>query len=145
MESKIFTIERIFKANKKDVWRAITEKELMKQWYFDLPEFKAEVGFTFEFTSGEEGGKQYLHRCTITEVVKEKKLTHTWCYAGYEGISILTYELFNEGDNTKLKLTHSGIETFPPDITDFAYHNFETGWKHIININLKDFLEKISN
>jgi uncharacterized protein YndB with AHSA1/START domain len=40
MNNKVFTIERIFEANSKDVWAAITKKELMKQWYFDLPEFK---------------------------------------------------------------------------------------------------------
>ena len=49
MIPKTFTAERIFKATRKDVWRALTEKDLMKQWYFDLPEFKAEVGFTFKF------------------------------------------------------------------------------------------------
>jgi uncharacterized protein YndB with AHSA1/START domain len=141
VENKVFTIERTFKANIKDVWRAITEKDIMKKWYFDLPEFKPEVGFSFEFTGGEKGGKQYLHRCVITEVVIEKKLTHTWCYKGYDGVSYLTFELFDEGENTRLKLTHSGIENFPADVADFAYHNFETGWNHIINISLKDFLE----
>jgi uncharacterized protein YndB with AHSA1/START domain len=65
VENKIFTIERTFNAKRKDVWLAITEKDLMKQWYFDLPEFKAEAGFTFEFTGGEEGGKQYVRRCFL--------------------------------------------------------------------------------
>jgi uncharacterized protein YndB with AHSA1/START domain len=141
MTPKIVTIERIFNARRKDVWRAITEKDLMKQWYFDLPEFKAEVGFTFEFTGGEEGGPQYLHHCEITEVIKEKKLTHTWMYVGYSGISYLTFELFDVGKKTKLKLTHSGIDTFPAEIADFAFHNFEAGWNHIINIGLTSFLE----
>ncbi len=50
MTPKTFTAERIFKATRKEVWRALTEKELMKQWYFDLPEFRAEVGFTFGIT-----------------------------------------------------------------------------------------------
>ncbi len=142
MIQKTFTIERIFNAKLATVWRAITEKDLMKQWYFDLSEFKAEVGFTFEFTGGEEGGKQYLHHCVITEVIVEKKLTHTWSYVGYEGISYLTYELFADGDNTKLILTHAGIETFPSDNTDFAFSNFEQGWNYIVDTALKNFLEK---
>jgi uncharacterized protein YndB with AHSA1/START domain len=143
MVNKVFTIERIFKASIKDVWLAITEKDLMKQWYFDLPEFKAEVGFTFEFTGGEEGGKQYLHRCVITEVIIEKKLTHTWSYVGYEGTSYLTYELFADGNDTKLILTHAGIETFPSDNPDFAFANFEQGWNYIVDTALKNFLEKV--
>ena len=119
MIPKTFTAERIFKATKKDVWRALTEKDLMKQWYFDLLEFKAEVGFTFEVTGGELGGVQYLHHFEIMEVIPEQKLMHTWCFVGYEGISYLTYELFDEGENTKLILTHSGLENFPADIPDF--------------------------
>jgi len=141
MNGKTFEIERIFHAKRKDVWRALTEKELMKQWYFDLPEFKAEVGFVFEFTGGKEEGVQYLHRCEIIEVIPEQKLKHTWCYVGYEGVSYVAFELFDEGESTKLKLTHSGIETFPSEVKDFAFHNFEKGWNHIVNISLKEFLE----
>jgi uncharacterized protein YndB with AHSA1/START domain len=142
MIPKIFKTERIFKATKKDVWRALTEKDLMKQWYFDLPEFKAEVGFTFGITGGEEGGVQYLHHFEIMEVIPEQKLMHTWCFVGYEGISYLTYELFDEGENTKLILTHSGIESFPANIPDFEFHKFEMGWNHILDNALKNFLEK---
>lgn len=47
MEARSVVAERIFNVDKKMVWRAITEKELMKQWYFDLAEFKPEVGFKF--------------------------------------------------------------------------------------------------
>jgi uncharacterized protein YndB with AHSA1/START domain len=142
MTEKTFIMERVFDAPKKTVWLAITEKELMKQWYFDLPEFKPEVGFKFEITGGEEGGKQYLHHFEITEVISEQKLVHTWTFVGYEGMSYLTYELFDQGEKTLLKLTHSGIETFPADIPDFAFEKFEEGWNHIINVSLKDFLEK---
>ena len=42
-------IERIFNAPLPLVWKALTENELMKQWYFDLAEFKAENGFKFEY------------------------------------------------------------------------------------------------
>jgi uncharacterized protein YndB with AHSA1/START domain len=42
-----FTIERTYSASVKKVWEAITDKAKMKQWYFDLSEFKPEVGFEF--------------------------------------------------------------------------------------------------
>jgi uncharacterized protein YndB with AHSA1/START domain len=142
MDHKEFAIERIFKANRKEVWRAITEKELMKQWYFDLPEFKAEVGFVFEVTGGEKGGTQYLHRFEITEVIPFEKLKHTWKFVGYEGDSYLTYELSDEGENTKLILTHSGIDSFPTNNPDFAFDKFAAGWNHLVDNVLKNFLEK---
>jgi uncharacterized protein YndB with AHSA1/START domain len=140
MEGKTFYIERVFDAPRKVVWAALTEKELMKQWYFDLKEFKAEVGFVFEFYGGEAGGEQFLHHCEIIEVIPEIKLVHTWLYVGYEGVSYLTFELSDEGESTLLKLTHSGIESFSP-IPAFAFHNFEAGWNHIIGTSLKTFLE----
>ena len=139
--AKPFVLERTFDAPVKFVWQALTQKELMKQWYFDLAEFKAEVGFQFEFPGGPSPERQYIHHCEVTEVVFEKKLTYSWAYIGYEGKSFLTFELFPEGEKTKLVLTHADIETFPASNPDFAKHNFEGGWNHIINISLKEFLE----
>lgn len=137
-----FTIERIFNAPVSDVWAALTQKELMKEWYFDLAEFKPEVGFKFEFTGGPTPERQYLHVCEILEVIPEKKLKHSWSYDGYEGNSILTFELFAEGDKTKLVLTHEGLETFPSSNPDFALSNFAEGWTYIIHTSLENFLTK---
>ncbi len=114
----------------------------MKIWYFDLKEFKPEVGFKFSFTGGPSPERQYLHVCEITEVIPQKKLTHTWRYDGYPGNSILTFELSAQGNKTLLKLTHKDLETFPADNPDFAKKNFEEGWNSIINDSLKNYLEK---
>lgn len=141
MNNQSLIIERIFNADIKLVWRAITEKELMKQWYFDLKEFKAVVGFKFEFWAGEEGGKQWKHLCEITEVIPERKLTYSWKYEGYSGMSYVTFELFKENNDTKLTLTHTGIDTFPSDIPDLAIHNFERGWNQALN-SLNNFIKK---
>jgi len=124
------------------VWKAITDKNEMKQWYFDLAEFKPEVGFEFQFHGGDEK-KQWLHLCKVTEAITGKKLTYSWKYDGYGGISYVTFELFPEGSKTRLKLTHSGLESFPVDeVTEFNRENFEAGWESIICTSLKDFFEK---
>jgi len=113
----------------------------MKQWYFDLAEFKPEIGFEFQFLGGTED-KKYLHICKITEVVALKKLIYSWRYDGYQGISHVTFELYPEGNGTRLKLTHKGLETFPADNSDFARENFAAGWTDIIGRSLKEFLGK---
>lgn len=141
MQTTPFTIERTYNASMDTVWQAITDKNKMKQWYFDLPEFKPEVGFEFSFTGGPPE-RTYLHLCKVTEVVTGKKLTYSWRYDGYEGNSFVTFELFPEGNNTKLKLTHKGLETFPANNPDFAKENFAAGWNDIIGKSLKEFLEK---
>ena len=38
-------IERTFNAPIARVWKAITDVEEMRRWYFELKEFKPEVGF----------------------------------------------------------------------------------------------------
>lgn len=113
IDNQPVVVERLFNATASKVWKAITDKNEMKNWYFDLAEFKPEVGFKFQFMGGEEGGKQYLHLCEITEVVPGKKLTYSWRFDGYPGNSFVTFELIEQGNKTLLRLTHRGLETFP--------------------------------
>jgi len=141
MKNEPFVIERTYNAPVERVWKAITDKDQMKQWYFDIAAFKPEVGFEFQFSGGNEGRK-YVHLCKITEVVTDKKLTYSWRYDGYEGNSFVTFELFSEGDKTRLKLTHEGLETFPMNNPDFEKESFAGGWNYIIGTSLKEFAEK---
>jgi len=140
MENKPFIIERTFNVSVEKVWKAITDKDEMKKWYFDLAEFKPKVGFEFRFYGGPPE-KQYMHICIITEVVERKKLTYSWRYEGYEGISYVTFELFQESEKTRLRLIHKGLETFPISNPDLAKKNFAEGWNHIIGISLKEYLK----
>jgi uncharacterized protein YndB with AHSA1/START domain len=142
MSGKPIILERLFNAPVKKVWKALTDRNEMKSWYFDLKEFKPEKGFRFSFTGGPSPEKQYLHLCEIQEVIPEKKLAHTWRYDGYPGTSFLTFELTAQGTKTLLKLTHKDLETFPKENPDFARKNFEEGWNEIINKSLKNYLEK---
>ena len=132
-------VERTFNAPVARVWKAITDPDEMRQWYFDLKKFRAEVGFEFEFSVTHEGN-HYHHLCKIVEVVPQKRIAYTWRYKGEPGDSLVTFELFAGGEKTRLKLTHTGIETFPKTPA-YARKNFETGWTAIIGSELKQFLE----
>ena len=143
---KKIVIERTYNAPVGKVWKAITDKDEMKQWYFDLDEFQAEPGFEFQFYGEGKQGAKFLHLCKVIEVIAKKKLTYSWRYDGYEGNSFVTFELFEEGNKTRLKLSHKGLESFPvtPN-NDFAKENFTEGWTYIIDTGLKEFVEKQSN
>jgi uncharacterized protein YndB with AHSA1/START domain len=140
MKNEPFVIERTYDAPTDRVWQAITVKEKMKQWYFDLADFQPKVGFEFTFDGGSEK-ETYKHLCRVTDVVPGKKIAYTWKYEGYAGESKVTFELFPEGAKTRLRLTHEGLETFPQDKPDFAKKSFEAGWTDIIGKNLKEFVE----
>ena len=85
MEDKPIQVECLFNAGISKVWKALTDKEEMKNWYFRLGSLS---------------------------------------------------------DQTLLKLTHSGLATFPAENPDFEINNFNAGWGEIINTSLKGYLEK---
>lgn len=142
MENSAYVIEQTYQAPASQVWKALTDKFEMKLWYFDLPEFKPEVGTEFRFMGGPAEDRQYQHICQVTEVIPDQKIAYSWRYDGYEGNTLVTFELFDEGGQTRLKLTHEGLETFPADNPDFAKENFAEGWTWIIGTSLKEYLQK---
>jgi uncharacterized protein YndB with AHSA1/START domain len=135
-------VARVYDASIHKVWQALTDCEQMKQWYFKLLEFKAEVGFEFDFFGGPPDGIQYKHLCKITEVISERKISYTWIYDGYVGESLVSFELFEAAEKTKLVVTHTGVETFEASNKDFDKINFVEGWNHILTTSLTSFLEK---
>lgn len=132
-------IERTFNAPVARIWKALTDVEEMRVWYFDLKEFRPEPGFEFEF-SVEHEGLNYHHLCKVTEVIPQKKIAYTWRYKGEPGDSLVTFELSADGNKTKLRLTHEGLETFPKTPA-YARKNFEAGWTGLAT-ELQHFLEK---
>src|SRR5215467_12444703 len=133
-------LERIFNAPVARVWEALTDVDQMREWYFDLKEFKPQVGFEFEFIVEHEGNS-YHHLCKVTEVIPEKKIAYTWRYKGEPGDSLVTFELSPAGEKTKLGLTHEGLETFPQKPA-YSRKSFETGWTRLIDTELKQLVER---
>lgn len=140
MSNEPLVFEKVYDAPVEKVWAALTNKDEMKKWYFDLPEFKPEPGFEFHFLAGEEG-RQYMHLCKVTEAIPHKKISYTWRYEGWEGDSEVSFELFPEGRKTKLVLTHKGLDSFPAAKNpDLKKSNFVMGWTHFTEVALKDYL-----
>jgi len=142
MKAEPFVIERILNSPVSAVWQAITDKEKMREWYFDVDAFKPELGFEFRFSGTGAKGEQYLHICRVTAAIPLQKLAYTWKYDGYPGQSQVTFELFAEGDKTRLRLTHEGIETFAANGPDFAKSSFTQGWTGLIGKSLPAYLER---
>lgn len=144
MNLKIITEEISLNASPAQLWKALTDKEEMKKWYFDLAEFEPEVGFKFTFTGGPSPERQYVHLCEITEATPQQKLTYSWAYEGYSGVSYVIFELFPQKGKTLLALTHKGIDTFPAEEPDLDIANFRAGWNSIIQTSLKNYVEQLS-
>ena len=136
-------IERIYNAPVEKVWNALTDKEQMKKWYFpQMDAFEPEPGFQTQFNVNNEG-KDYLHIWKVGEAVPLKKISYEWKYGSYPGNSLVSFELFPGGKDTKIVLTHAGLDTFKPeDHPELSKENFEKGWTMFIGARLKDFVER---
>lgn len=140
MSEQKVTREAIYNTSLEKLWQALTDKDQLQQWYFTIADFLPEPGRSFQFYEGPE--KQFLHLGKIIEVIPQKKLQHTWEHPQHsKGSTLLTWELFPEGDKTRVVLTHTGIETLADGGAAFAKENYEQGWKEIMDNQLRRFLE----
>lgn len=142
MDTAPIVVERTYSAPIAVVWKAITEKDQMRQWYFEpMTEFEPEVGFETEFDVEYEG-QVFPHQWKVTEVVPETRIVYDWRYGGIPGDSSVTWELSETPDGTKLTLTHKGCESFPQDNPAFSREAGVAGWGYILHESLKAFLER---
>ncbi len=124
------------------VWRALTDKDEMKKWYFpQLQAFEPVVGFKFQF---DNNGAEYQKEWMVTKVVEGSMLAHSWAYKGYPGNSEVIFDLFAEENKTRLRVTQTDLDSFP-DHPHFKRKRFEEGWDNLLGQNLKHLLEDSNN
>ncbi|WP_370899284.1 SRPBCC family protein [Chryseobacterium gossypii] len=123
------------------VWNALTDKDEMRSWYFDISDFEPEVGKTFNFYEPGEA-RRFHHRGKILEIIPNRKLKHTWSYPEFlNEESVVTWELGEDAGGTLVTLTHDDIENFNSLGENFSRDSFTEGWNGIIGQSLKPYLE----
>lgn len=110
------------------VWHALTNKELMKEWYFDIPNFELSLGHEFSFYEPGDTRK-YFHRCVIQEIQPTEKLVHSWSHpTRSKGESMVTWLLKEDGNRTQVTLSHEGVAKLADAGDEFIPENFQAGW-----------------
>lgn len=138
-------VEQTYSAPADVVWKAITDKDQMRQWFFEpMTDFQAAVDFETQFVVQCEG-QDFLHLWKVTEVVPETRIAYQWKYGGFPGDSTVTWKLSETPGGTKLTLTHAGGETFPKDNPMFSREACIAGWSYFLHESLKAFLEQQSS
>lgn len=128
------TLVRRIKASPAKVWAAITQPDLMLQWWG--PDAGPTLGVVadvrlggrfsvvFRLLNGEEHNPTGVYR----EVVPEKKLVFTWDLPGApEPESLVTFHLESFDGGTQLTLTHERL----PNEEARASH--EHGWNGLLD------------
>lgn len=133
-------VEATFDAPITKVWKAITDRDEMIQWYFDnIPDFKPEVGFKTAFNVKAES-RDFYHQWEVTEVEPLKKLVYQWSFKDIPGKSPSIWELEVVNDEVLLRLTATGLDKFPADIPEFTWESCFGGWNYFLKERLKNYL-----
>jgi uncharacterized protein YndB with AHSA1/START domain len=130
-------MERVLDAPVEKVWRYLTEAELRSQWFMGgtdaigVGEFDLLVDHDRLSDEAVPCPESYasFKGATWTEKVirfEPPRLLETTFQGGKNGT--VTYELFPEGDRTRLVLTHSGIQS-PVGAQDFG-----SGWNSHLTV-----------
>ncbi len=139
--NEVFLSETI-NAPVEKVWRALTDVDQMRQWYFPMLEtFKPVKDFETSFNV-HHNDKDFPHVWKVTDAIENKLIAYDWRFDGFPGNSHLTFELTDQGASTILNIKHSGLDSFRPDLhPDLSAENFKEGWQQLVQA-LKNFAEK---
>jgi uncharacterized protein YndB with AHSA1/START domain len=134
-------VEQLFDVPLTEVWAAISELHQMRQWFFpNIKAFEPREGFETKFTVENEG-RIFPHVWKVTKVAPMSVLAYNWRYEGYEGDSMVIFEIFEQNHQTRLSLTHKVMESFQSGIPEFSRESCMAGLNYFINQELKKYLE----
>ena len=135
--SDTIRLERMLDAPAETVWRYVTEGELRGQWFAGGSDVRGEGDFDLAFDHDNLSSddvpypQEYAaHKGAVNhEKVVRFEPNRVLAYTFGEGRNgIVTFELYPDGDRTRLVLTHSGIQS-PTGAKDFS-----SGWNSHLTV-----------
>ena len=145
MDTSPIVVEQEFSQPIDVVWKAITDVDEMKQWFFEtIEDFKPEVGFRTHFIVN-PGDRDYVHLWEIIEVVPGSRIVYDWRYKSIEGAATVTFECSETPGGTRVTLTQADGHTFPQDNPIFSREAGIGGWDFFIRNALPAYLDRKGN
>ncbi|HET9188250.1 MAG TPA: SRPBCC domain-containing protein [Acidothermaceae bacterium] len=132
-------LERFFPHPPADVWRALTDAELLGQWLMPN-DIVPVVGHSFTFTTKPMAEFDGVVHCTVLEVDVEHRLVFAWrSNSGLD--TTVTWTLRAEANGTLLRLVHHGFDTADP-LQRIAFDAMGGGWRGHIADRLAATLDR---
>lgn len=102
------------KAEPKDVFNALTNKNMLEIWTGETAMMEPVAGTQFSLWDGSIAGENI-------EIVENKKIVQKWYFGEDEADSIVTIKLHPDKKGTSIELHHVNIP-------DDAFDNISEGW-----------------
>lgn len=122
------------------VFSAISDAQELIQWFPDAAILEPKVGgqFKLSFLKDSKNSRMKLDRNFINEgkaleIILNKKLVHTWKWPAFSDFAetIVTWELEQVDNKTRLTLTHTGFTGKEQGPASLEEHN--KGWSFFLN------------
>jgi uncharacterized protein YndB with AHSA1/START domain len=108
-----------------EVWRALTDPEVVGRWWTAYGDLRPEVGHRFTLDIGPWG----LQECEVTEVMPGELLAYTFGEGTVN--TTLTWRLIAEGTGTRVLLEHAGWD-LDTEMGQRGYQGMGGGWPHVL-------------
>jgi uncharacterized protein YndB with AHSA1/START domain len=127
----------ILRAPRARVWRALADAKEFGEWFgVDLTGQRFVPGGVARGPVLHEKYRHLTWEATIEEIVPERRISWRWhpsaTDAGRdysnEPTTLVTFEISDVPEGTKLTLVESGFDAIPPDRRADAYRGNEGGW-----------------
>ena len=124
-------IERIFDAPRPRVWRAITEPELVKQWWgrgnpLTVERMEVERGGHWRFVE-HAGGEDHGFEGRFREVVPPEKLSMTFEWDGAPGHSVVQTIVLEDMDDNRTRMVCTSMFFTKDDLDGMMSAGMEGG------------------
>ena len=124
------------------VWKALTEKDELKEWMMMPTDFEAVAGKEFTFKAkGNENWDGYIY-CKVMEVEMNKKLSFTWNAKIVGAETLVTILVVEKGGKTELTLIHTGWEKLAAENRTEMIKSHNQGWDERILQKLPEYLSE---
>jgi uncharacterized protein YndB with AHSA1/START domain len=124
------------------VWEALTNPTEIQKWMMMSTNFEPKTGKDFTFQA--EASKEWdgVFKCSVKEVVKNKKLSYTWDTAFINAETLVEFNLAEKGNKTELSLVHSGWDKMAANQEQTKKSHSE-GWDLRFVQKLKEVVESL--
>jgi uncharacterized protein YndB with AHSA1/START domain len=127
--------EAVYPHSPERVWRALVDPAELAAWLMPN-DFAAEVGHEFSLETGDDAIGTI--QCEVLEIDEPKLLRCRW--SAVFGDTVVTFELFPEGDGTRLRVVHDGwTEPVHPN-----WSGFDEGWTQKLEQDLPRVLGSVN-
>jgi uncharacterized protein YndB with AHSA1/START domain len=113
-------------APRETVWRYFEDPDLLAAWLM-RNNFSGRVGERFQFFARPSNDWDGVLYCRLVEFDPPHRIAYTWDANDINGETLVTIELFQEADGTRIRLIHANFERAALDVGPIVRRH-EAGW-----------------